>query len=81
MTGQRSPRRLEHKTLFGGGQKILSDEDGIVQAVVSVTGIEDEVKDIIVPGAYTKTLTKRLPKCVFSHDWNHPVGKTLRSTS
>lgn len=57
--------------------KVLDDERGIVEAWVSVTGVEDEVKDVIEPGAYAKTLAKRKPKMVWGHDWNKPIGKTL----
>ena len=68
----------EHKGLpIAGGVKILQDDEGIVEAVVSVTGVQDEVNDVILPGAYTATLAKRLPKGVFSHDWEKPVARTL----
>ena len=78
-----APVGLEFKSLFGAGQKNLSgkgqyaDQDGVIEAIVSVTGIEDEVKDIIVPGAYSKTLSARLPKGLINHDWACPVSKTL----
>ncbi len=69
---------MEHKSLFGAETKVLTDEgEGIVQAIVSVTGIVDEVKDIIVPGAYAKTLAARKPKGVDAHDWSSPVSKPL----
>jgi hypothetical protein len=68
---------VEHKALFGGSTKVLSAEEGIVEAIVSVTGIVDEVKDVIVPGAYAKTLAARLPKGVYSHGWDQPVSKAL----
>lgn len=68
---------LEHKSLFGAGQKVLDDENGIVEIIVSVTGIEDEVKDIIVPGAYTKTIANRTPKGVDAHSWENPIAKAL----
>jgi len=69
---------MEHKSLFGAETKVLTDEgEGIVQAIVSVTGIVDEVKDVIVPGAYAKTLAARKPKGVDAHDWSSPVSKPL----
>lgn len=67
---------LEHKTLPSGGVMSTNDE-GIVEALVSVTGIKDNVNDIIIPGAYAKTLTERTPKGVWSHDWNNPVSKVV----
>ena len=56
----------------------LSDADGIVEAIVSVTNIVDSVNDVIEPGAYKNTLRKRNPKGVWSHDTNIPVAKTLK---
>lgn len=71
---------LEHKQLATDSPAVgLTEvkEDGVVQALVSVTGIEDNVNDIIVPGAYEKTLKARTPKGVWAHDWNTPVSKVL----
>lgn len=69
---------MEHKTVGVSGLKVLEDEgEGIVSAFVSVTGLKDNVKDIIEPGAYEKTLATRMPKGVWSHDWDKPISKTL----
>ena len=68
---------LEHKTVGVKGLSVVSEEEGIVETIISVTGIVDEVKDRIMPGAYAKTLAKRKPKGVWSHDWDSPVSKTL----
>jgi hypothetical protein len=62
---------LEHKADPGvGGAQVLSvdDDTGLVEALVSVTGVEDKVKDTIEPGAYTKTLGRHEPIGVWSHD-------------
>lgn len=50
---------------------------GIVEALVSVTGLVDEDNDEILPGSYAATLTKRRPKGIFHHDWHKWVAKTL----
>ena len=50
---------------------------GIVTAIVAVTGVEDEVADIIQPGAFTATLKKRRPKVCYMHDWKKPIGRVL----
>lgn len=50
---------------------------GVVEALVAVTGVRDDVGDIIVPGAFKRTLVERKPKGVLGHDWNRPVAKTL----
>lgn len=51
--------------------------EGIIVAIVSVTGVVDEVDDIIVPGAYAETLAKRRPKVCWAHSWEHPIGRVL----
>jgi HK97 family phage prohead protease len=52
------------------------DETGVVEAIVSVTGVQDHDNDIIEPGAYAATLTKRRPKGIFSHDWGKWASRT-----
>lgn len=50
---------------------------GRVVAIVAVTGVEDEVNDIILPGAFRASLAKRMPKVCWHHAWEEPVGRTL----
>src|SRR6478752_2553609 len=50
---------------------------GIVTAIAAVTGVKDEVDDIIVPGGFTATLKKRRPKVCSGHDWQKPIGRVL----
>lgn len=57
---------LEWKTSPTG--VVEADDTGAVTAIVSVTGIVDEVQDVIVPHAYDETLKRRTPKIVWSHD-------------
>lgn len=68
---------LEHKVVSLKGMNVVDADKGIVETIISVTGIVDNVKDRILPGAYSKTLAKRKPKGVWSHDWDTPVSKTL----
>lgn len=68
---------VEHKAVPVASFKVLDDDQGIVSTLVSVTGVVDDVKDNINPGAYAKTLLSRTPKGVWSHDWDTPVSKTL----
>ncbi len=75
--GELGEPMLEHKTVGVKGMKVVSAESGIVETIISVTGMVDNVKDRIMPGAYAKTLAKRKPKGVWSHDWDTPVSKTL----
>ena len=50
---------------------------GIATVIAAVTGVQDEVMDVIAPGAFTATLSKRRPKACFAHDWAKPVGRVL----
>ena len=68
---------IEFKVVSLKGMNVVDAEKGIVETIISVTGIVDNVKDRILPGAYSKTLAKRKPKGVWSHDWDTPVSKTL----
>lgn len=72
------PSALEHKAAQPntGGVLATDDQTGVVEALVSVTGIVDDVDDLIHPGAYASTLTKRRPKGVMSHDWGRWVSRT-----
>ncbi|MDB5910689.1 MAG: hypothetical protein JWP34_4803, partial [Massilia sp.] len=83
-------RRLEHKgtatlglerkdTMVSGAGPLLGLEapQGIVTAIVSVTGVVDSDGDVIEPGAYGKTLQVRHPKVVWHHDWEQPIGRVL----
>ncbi|WP_086680029.1 HK97 family phage prohead protease [Streptomyces pseudogriseolus] len=50
---------------------------GIVRAIYAVTGVVDDVDDLILPGAFTRTLNSRRVKPVWHHDWKEPVGSVL----
>lgn len=50
---------------------------GVVTALVAVTGIKDNVNDIIMPGAFEKSLIQRKAKGVWHHDVTSSVSKTL----
>ena len=69
----------QYKQVEVKGLNVIDEDAGIVEAVIAVTGIKDEVNDIIVPGAFAKTLEKRTPKGVWSHNWDSPVSKTIQA--
>lgn len=50
------------------------EEDGVRNLIVAVTGVRDEVGDIIVPGAFEHTLQRLEPKGCMGHDWNRVTG-------
>ena len=57
---------IDHKSMSMDGIKIISDDEGIIEAYVSGIGNKDSGDDIIVPGAFDKHLKKRVPKGVWS---------------
>lgn len=79
-----APAGLEYKTFGVATAEIpapLAGPDakpqGYVKAIVAVTGIKDDVGDVIIPGAFARTLVERIPKVCLGHDWNRPIGRTL----
>jgi hypothetical protein len=71
---------LEHKTSPAGTAQTLAIEpEGRVTAIVSVTGVRDEVDDVMEPGCYSESLTRRRPKVIRNHDWNQQVGRVVSS--
>lgn len=66
---------MEYKS-FSGAQ-IKASEDGTIEAIVSVFGNVDLAGEKILHGAFKNTLTKKLPKGVWMHDWTIPIAKTI----
>ena len=72
-----SEMAIDYKTVSVRGFKDLGDsEDGVVEALVAVTGIRDNVNDIILPGAFEKSLITRNPKGVWHHNITESVSRT-----
>ena len=59
--------------------KQLDVEEGIFEGYAAVFGNVDEGGDVIVPGAFSKTLQERgnRIKITWQHDWREPIGKPL----
>lgn len=68
--------KIEYKAVGVSGVLVEDNGEGVVTALVSVTGIKDNVNDIIMPGAYEKSLKMRTPKGVWHHDWQKSVSRT-----
>ena len=72
---------IEHKSADAaevkGGGAITTDDPMVFNIIGSVTGVRDEVNDIIEPGAYAETLTKRIPKVIKDHQWSDRLGRVL----
>jgi hypothetical protein len=72
---------LEHKSadaaeVKGGGAVATADPYEFT-IIGSVTGLRDEVNDIIEPGAYAATLKRRTPKIIKDLEWGQRLGKVL----
>ena len=67
---------LQTKSI-SGGLKDLDFKNRIVTGYLSETDTEDKVKDVIVSGSYTKTLSERKADIYFLnyHKWEQPHGK------
>ena len=68
--------QLEHKQF---NTHVTTDRKGIVEAIVAVFGNTDNANEVIMPGAFAKTLATRIPKGVWAHDWRVPIAKTLEA--
>lgn len=68
---------LTHKAAATPARAVKVSPEGIVTAIVGVTGVVDEVEDLIVPGVFTVALKARNPKVVDDHEWRNKVGRTL----
>jgi HK97 family phage prohead protease len=60
--------------------KELDDDDGTIEGYGSVFNVEDIGGDIILPGAFKKSLrahkkAKTTPKMLWQHDPHQPIGK------
>jgi HK97 family phage prohead protease len=54
-------------------------DEGIVEAIVSVFSNVDRQQECIRPGFFKESLARKLPKGVWSHQWDMPIAKTLEA--
>ena len=59
--------------------KEVDDETGTFTGYASVFNNLDDGGDIVMPGAFKKTIAERFEriKVVWQHDWHNPIGKPL----
>lgn len=53
------------------------DAPGTVEAIVSVFNNKDHAGEVVMPGAFTTSIARKLPRFVWGHNWEHTIGKTL----
>ena len=75
---KKSEHGLEYKRLPAVDIKVDA-EQGIIEAYVSIFNNVDLGGDKILPGAFADSLKKKLPKGVWSHNWDQPVAKTVEA--
>ncbi len=49
-------------------------EEGQLSGYGSVFGVEDWYSDIVMPGAFTRSLKERMPRLLWQHDTRQPIG-------
>lgn len=59
------------------GQVNIDQAQGIVECFVAGIGNKDSVGDVVISGAFAKSLMRRKPRVVWGHSWNDPIGKVL----
>lgn len=65
--------KLDYKV--AGLVDVKAEGDGnVITGYASTFGNKDDMNDIVMPGAFAKTLKKRLPKMLFNHDRNEIIG-------
>lgn len=64
-------RGMEFKSLT---LELKADAQGVVTGYGSVFGGIDAYGDTVMPGAFTKSLTKRKPKMLWQHNMGEPIG-------
>jgi hypothetical protein len=68
---------LERKTLT---LELKAEGDaGEIVGYGSVFGNEDSYGDRIEPGAFVQTLARRMPKMLWQHDWEQPIGRWIEA--
>lgn len=55
------------------------DDQGIIEAFVSIFGNVDAYNEVVDYGAFRESLATKLPKGVWSHDWSQPIAATLEA--
>jgi HK97 family phage prohead protease len=71
--------KIERKSYPVTELKIADDQQGVIEAIVSVFSNTDSGNEKVMPGFFTKSIERKLPKGVWAHDWKQPIAKTLEA--
>ncbi|MBX8785270.1 HK97 family phage prohead protease [Ochrobactrum sp. GRS2] len=69
---------MDLETKFATIEAEAVTEEGIISGYASRFNIEDQGGDVVVPGAYLKSLSIRHPLMLWSHNIDQPIGKWLK---
>lgn len=69
---------MELETKFASIEADAITDEGLISGYASRFNIEDQGGDIVVPGAYSKSLAARHPLMLWSHYQDVPIGKWLK---
>ena len=58
---------------------IVGQDEGVVEAFVSVFNNVDSYGDVVMYGAFKESIANSLPKLVWQHDLQRPIGKTVEA--
>jgi HK97 family phage prohead protease len=79
-----SPAALENRDRGVPGAEVrFGNADGDpaegrrISARVLTYGTVDDYNTVFAPGVFSESLSRRMPKIVFSHNWDQPIGRWL----
>ncbi|AOF88265.1 HK97 family phage prohead protease [Sinorhizobium sp. RAC02] len=70
---------MDLETKFAKIEADAVAEDGTISGYASRFGMKDHGGDIVVAGAFAKSLTERRPLMLWSHDLQQPIGMWTKS--
>lgn len=70
---------IERKAYPVANLKVADEQQGVIEAIVSVFNNVDHGNEKVLPGFFAKSIERKLPKGVWAHDWKQPIAKTLEA--
>lgn len=71
------PRRQWRQAQQGEVRVVGDGSERQFDAIVCVYGVTDDYGTMWMPGCFTASLTRKLPKCVYHHQWSEPIGRVV----
>lgn len=68
-----------HLSIEKDSAKSIDEDNGILEAVVTTSGLDRHNENIITEGIDTKNYIEKNPVVLYGHDyWGFPIGKTIK---